>query len=334
MPDVITSSAPVRIDFGGSTLDLTPLVPLFPENVVTNLALSLRAEVRCCVRKQGISIHDTDNKQGIECDGIKSLAAEKKFILFYETMKTLGIDNGIGIEYKTGSPFGAGLGGSSALLIALLSGLQMFKDGSNLGDLDLIEEAAVIEKRIIGGPTGKQDYVSAVKGGLNAIRFSSDRIEIEMLPLDKQEFSSRLCVLFTGRAHFSGDNNFSVVNKALSGDIKTLSGLEQLKESSKAVYVSLKSMDFPSLIFSLNEEMKIRKDFFPSFTTNLIESLAAKAQSMGGALKVCGAGGGGSVFAFFCDSVPAEFLDEARKIGAEPLDCQPDVEGLKTSWKV
>ena len=157
MPNLVTSSAPTRIDFGGSTLDLTPLVPLFPENIVTNLALSLRAVVRCSFKEQGITIRDVGHGQAIECDGIESLAANSKFILFSEALKTLGINDGIEIEYETGSPYGAGLGGSSALLVALLQGLHILKCGSALDDLDLVEKAAVIERGIIGGPTGKQD---------------------------------------------------------------------------------------------------------------------------------------------------------------------------------
>lgn len=334
MPQLVESSAPVRIDFGGSTLDLTPLVPMFPENIVTNLALSLRAVVRCGYQRKGIVISDEEKVQTFQYDGIESLAADRRYILFSETLKALGIDNGIRIEYKTGSPFGAGLGGSSALLVALLQGLHYLKFGSGLEDLALVEKAAVIEKGIIGGPTGKQDYISAVKGGLNAIRFSEDRIDIENLPFDVMELSERFCVLFTGKAHFSGDNNFSVVENAISGEGGTLDGLKRLMESSKAVYSALKSMDFQSLIRSLEAEMKIRKDFLPSFTTPLIESLAMKAREAGGALKACGAGGGGSVFAIFQDGIPVDFLNSANKLGARLLDCKPELTGLTVCPKI
>jgi D-glycero-alpha-D-manno-heptose-7-phosphate kinase len=330
MPDYVKTSAPSRIDFGGSTLDLTPLVPLFPHNIVVNLAISLRAAVFCKRRAEGILLQDVNVNRVKEYKNLEQLQKNGDFVLFAEALMHTGIEIGIGIEFHADSPFGAGLGGSSTLLIALLQALQIFKFNEPLGDDELIEKAAVIEQRIIGGPTGKQDYISAVKGGLNAIRFREDAFHIENLPFDDAEFSRRLCILFTGREHFSGDNNFSVVNKALSGDRQILSILKKLEENSNLIYSSIKSMDYAALKDSIVAEMQIRKSLLPSITTPIIDNLSSEAEKVGGALKVCGAGGGGSVFAVFPDGVPDGFISIAESLGASRLDCGPDEEGLKT----
>lgn len=331
MPKIVKSSAPVRIDFGGSTLDLTPLVPSFPANIVTNLAVSLRATVQCSRMKNGIFIEDASAEQTYEFNDLESLSEDKRLILFYKPLKSMDIRGGIKIGYKTGSPFGAGLGGSSALLIALLQGLHIFQTGGPLDDMELVEKAASIEKGIIGGPTGKQDYISAVKGGLNAIRFRGETIGIEPVPFDLDDLSKRLCVLFTGKPHFSGDNNFTIVNKVLNNDIGTIDGLKRLEESSTAVYSALKRMDFKEIISSIDEEMKIRMEVLPSFITPMIAELADYARRKGGALKVCGAGGGGSVFMIFKDKIPEDFRDSASALGALPLECRPDMNGLAYS---
>jgi D-glycero-alpha-D-manno-heptose-7-phosphate kinase len=330
MPDNVKTSAPARIDFGGSTLDLTPLVPLFPDNIVVNLAVSLRAEVVCRRRAEGILLRDVNGNRVEECKNLKQLQKSGDFVLFAEALAHSRIETGIEIEFGTGSPFGAGLGGSSTLLIALLQALHIYRFGEPLEDDELVEKAAVIERGIIGGPTGKQDYISAVKGGLNAIRFKEDGFHIESLPFDVAEFSRRLCILFTGKAHFSGDNNFSVVNKALSGDRQILSILKRLEENSNLIYSSIKSMDYLALKDSLVAEMQIRKSLLPSITTPIIDNLSSEAEKMGGALKVCGAGGGGSVFAVFPGGVPDDFVKAAESLGASRLDCGPDEEGLKT----
>jgi len=330
MLDNVKTSAPARIDFGGSTLDLTPLVPLFPDNIVVNLAVSLRAEVVCWRREEGILLRDVNGNRVEEHKNLKQLQKSGDFVLFAEALAYSGIETGIEIEFATGSPFGAGLGGSSTLLIALLQALHIYRFGEPLEDDELVEEAAVIERGIIKGPTGKQDYISAVKGGLNAIRFAEDSFHIESLPFDVAEFSRRLCILFTGKAHFSGDNNFSVVNKALSGDRQILSILKRLEENSNLIYSSIKSMDYIALKDALVAEMLIRKSLLPSITTPIIDNLSSEAEKTGGALKVCGAGGGGSVFAVFPDGVPDDFVKAAESLGASRLDCGPDEEGLKT----
>jgi D-glycero-alpha-D-manno-heptose-7-phosphate kinase len=330
MPDYVKTSAPTRIDFGGSTLDLTPLVPLFPHNIVVNLAISLRAKVFCKRRAKGILLQDVNVNRLKEYENLEKLQKSGDFVLFAEALMHFEIKTGIGIVFRADSPFGAGLGGSSTLLIALLQALQIFKFDEPLGDDELVHEAAVIEQGIIGGPTGKQDYISAVKGGLNAIRFREDAFHIESLPFDDAEFSKRLCIFFTGKEHFSGDNNFSVVNKALSGDRQVLSILKRLEENSNLIYSAIKSMDYPALKDSLVAEMQIRRSLLPSITTPIIDNLSSEAEKMGGALKVCGAGGGGSVFAVFPDGVPDGFIGIAESLGASRLDCGPDEEGLKT----
>jgi D-glycero-alpha-D-manno-heptose-7-phosphate kinase len=329
MVDKVKTRAPARIDFGGSTLDLTPLVSLFPANIVVNLAVSLRAEVVCRRRAEGILLRDVNGRRVEEYRNPKQLRKSSEFVLFAEALAHVRIETGIEIEFKTGSPFGAGLGGSSALLIALLQALQIFNFGEPLRDDELVEKAAVIERGIIGGPTGKQDYISAVKGGLNAIRFEEDGFSIESLPFDVPEFSRRLCILFTGKAHFSGDNNFSVVNKALSGDRQILSILKMLEENSNLIYSSIKSKDYIALKDALIAEMQIRKSLLPSITTPMIDNLSSQAEKMEGALKVCGAGGGGSVFAVFPGGVPDDFIKTVESLGASRLDCGPDEEGLK-----
>lgn len=330
MPDHVKTSAPARIDFSGSTLDLTPLVPLFPRNIVVNLAISLRAEVECKRRTVGITIHDLSEAKKAEFPGIRELRGSSEFILFAKALEYCGIESGISIEYRAASPFGAGLGGSSTLLIAFLQALHLLEMGKPQEDNRLVEEAAVIERGIIGGPTGKQDYISAVKGGLNAIRFKEKGFSIESIPFDADNFSDRLCVIFTGKAHFSGDNNFSVVNKTLSGDKGILDILKKLEENSNAIYSAAKAVDFIGLKDALIEEMRIRKMLLPSITTSLIDRLSSEAAKTGGVVKVCGAGGGGSVFAIFPDGVPDDFIETAASLGAKRLDCKPDVYGLKT----
>jgi len=328
MSRFIKVSAPARIDFGGSTLDLSPITKFFPQNVVTNLAISLRTEVILSGRKTGVSIKNTKDSTEHIFDNTGMMKDDRTLRLFYEALKARGIENGVEIRVTTGSPYGAGLGGSSVLLTALLKALDIFME-RDIDDVELIDGAAEIESRIIGGPTGKQDYIAAVHGGLNAVRFPEGASpKIERLETPPCKLSDILYVFFTGKAHFSGDNNFTIAERCLSGNKEYIDSLRRIEENSIKIYGALKDFYTDSLIAALRDEMRIRRDILPSFTNEKIDQIERKIIRMGGALKVCGAGGGGSVFAITPGILRDRMKQLADDMKIELLDCGPDPDGL------
>lgn len=328
MTETIHTSAPARIDLAGGTLDLLPLLSMFRENAVINLAVSLRADIKIKKTAAGITIINNNRARKETFSALDELAEANDTLLFYHALKAARISEGIEIAFETGSPFGAGLGGSSVLLIALLKGLFLF-NGSKIENDLLIDTAGEIEKEIIKGPVGKQDYIAAVHGGLNGIRFDeSGKYFLESLEPSLDWLGEKTAVCFTGQEHFSGNTNFKIVDKCLNGDAETIRVMKALEANSNHIYEAIKTRDASALLGLLRLEMNLRKELLPGITTPRIELLREKAESLGGALKVCGAGGGGSVFVFFPERVPAEFSEFAVGNGARMLECGPDKKGL------
>ena len=58
MKNLISASAPARIDFTGGTLDLLSLLSLFKNNIVINMAISLRAKIEIQPLDTGIMVVD------------------------------------------------------------------------------------------------------------------------------------------------------------------------------------------------------------------------------------------------------------------------------------
>ncbi|MBC8446226.1 MAG: hypothetical protein H8D78_00610 [Chloroflexi bacterium] len=80
---------------------------------------------------------------------------------------------GLNITTRSEAPPGSGLGGSSALLMALSCALNEINQ-MGLSPERIIDLGANIEAQAIGIPTGKQDYFPPLFGGVQAIWFDVD----------------------------------------------------------------------------------------------------------------------------------------------------------------
>src|SRR5207245_8859272 len=103
---------------------------------------------------------------------------------------------GLLIETDSESPAGAGISGSSALMIATTAALARFTD-RNLTLEQMRVIAHNVEAQIIQVPTGCQDYYPALYGGVIAINLHADRIHREAVPIIPEEIESRFVLAYT-----------------------------------------------------------------------------------------------------------------------------------------
>ena len=71
-------------------------------------------------------------------------------------------------------PNGSGLGGSSTLVVAVMSALLKYLN-INISKKQLVKDAIFLEREICKIPGGSQDQYAAVYGGLNFIEFKKNR---------------------------------------------------------------------------------------------------------------------------------------------------------------
>jgi len=330
----ITAEAPCRADLAGGTLDLWPLYLFHPGAVTVNFAVSVLTRCRI-TRLSGREIRmislDTGKREAFaSLDELRSARRYKHPLAAY-LIRFFRPDGGLEIETDSESPAGAGIAGSSALMIATTAALARFT-GRALPPEKIREIAQNVEAQLIQVPTGCQDYYPALYGGASAIHLDPDGIRREAVPVDAAELDRRFILAYTGAPRQSGINNWKVFQSHIERDRRVFRNFERIGEIARAMHRALARADWDDVAHLLREEWKLRKTNAPRITTPLIDKLVKAAAGKGArAAKVCGAGGGGCVV-FLCDPDARDRVSAAiAKNGGQVLPARVAREGLRIS---
>ena len=347
---MIVSQAPTRVDLAGGTLDIWPLY-LFHENSQTvNVAIQCYARCRLTPRRDK-AIHLISRDLGIkeQFPSLDALADAGKYRLpllarlvmvfarpsgygppgpYKTTGRNACPTGGLTLETDSDSPTGAGLGGSSALNLAICGALARFT-GRNLPLEKLIEIAGNVEAQVLGVPTGEQDYYAAAYGGVQAIQLTAHGVQPAKLAVDASELAARGVLCYTGESRNSGINNWEVMKAHMDGKRTVIRHFDRIAAIAAEMREALEQHDWARTARLLGREWGARKKNYPGITTPRIERLIALARRNGAqAAKVCGAGGGGCVF-FLCEPEAKALVESAlQQVGARVLPFAVAARGL------
>ncbi len=336
---IITTSAPCRIDFGG-TLDISsfhyPLRKMTPSTV--NIALDLRTTVT-------LSPVD-DDRIHISSAGFSD-AVFHPFTAPYN--HPLGLMfavadyfavRGVHIKIHSTSPPKSGLGGSSVAAVALIAAFSRAK--KMMGQTEIPKKriallAHAIEQGAAGIPCGIQDQLAAAFGGVNAWLWPADPSQPPFLqqPLLKNDciplLDKSLLVAYLGVTHISRDVNSTWVNQFISGHHRekwrTIAGLTL--EFAHAV----KRLDMKAAADVMNRETTIRKALTPQVLEEMGDRLWAAAIQAGCGARFTGAGGGGCLWAIGeADNISALKPEWENMLSQRPtaglIQCHVDSRGV------
>ena len=329
--DQILTQAPCRADLAGSTLDIWPLY-LFHEGAVTvNVAVDVQTS--CKITPQAgreiyLKSHDTvrderftDLNQLLSADNYEhALAAH--LIRFFRPA------DGFLLETHSESPAGAGISGSSAMMIATTAALARFT-GRDI-DLEQIRVIAQnVEAQLIRVPTGCQDYYPAMYGGVNAVHLDPDGVHCEPIAVSLDEVNERFALFYTGAPRQSGINNWEVFKAHINGDRRVIQNFAEISNIAQHMHVALGNAQWNDVERLMQEEWTLRRTNAPGITTPLVDKLIAAAKENGArAAKVCGAGGGGCVVALIEPGSSDRVRQAVHENGGQPLDFRVSREGL------
>jgi len=304
----VKASAPARIDLSGGTLDIPPLCYFVPDTLTINLAIDLRAEITLG-EGEGL-VHNRDAPP-IPA-GTLPLFAQA----FAYTGKTCDVflENAI--------PRASGLGGSSTLLVALMSALWADNDP---GDAALLDAVTVLENRLLGKPAGTQDATAAIHGGLSEIRFETGRVVRRPLPLPNF-LEGPLYLAYSREQHHSGMNNWQLISAACTGDERVLSLFAELNENSHATREALCGNRVDAFLTCLQREARLRDRLWPGLAIEPMKRLAAGLPETYAA-KVCGAGGGGCMWLWAAEPDEALLRQAVSEAGLDLLVTRADPRG-------
>lgn len=297
-----TTTGSVRVDLLGGTIDLNPINLILPNVVTLNLATSLKAKITLTeIDYDGLEIVSkdygtTDRFQSSTFTSENFLNGHfGKLSFVAQIFDLFKIHRGLRVELESGSPPGAGLGGSSAMGVTIFHALCDWTK-KPLNKIEAIQKVNGIEGRILdSGPAGYQDYYPALFGGVLALLPKPGEIVVEQLFSAnlKSSLESELTLVYSGDTRLSGINNWEVYKAFFNKEAHVRSGLSKIAELSYAAYQSILKQDYSKLTRLIAEEGSERKKLFPGIMTPSMNKLQDTLREHIYGIKVCGAGGGG-----------------------------------------
>jgi D-glycero-alpha-D-manno-heptose-7-phosphate kinase len=328
----ILAQAPCRVDMAGGTLDIWPLY-LFHANAMTvNFAVNRYASCTLQTREDArIILRSIDLKREETFESLPALRAARqyKIPLLAFLLRHFTPETGIEITSDSEAPAGAGISGSSALIIAVASALNRLTcTGYNLEKLREVSQN--IEAQIIRVPTGSQDYYPALYGGIAALELTERGICRTPISLDAAELNDRFVLAYTGAPRNSGINNWEVMKAHVDGNRSVHRNFDRIAAIAGGMRAALEQADWDSAGRLLREEWSHRRKNVPGITTPLIDELITAARKAGSqGAKVCGAGGGGCVFFLTERGARQSVADAINKIGGTVLDAKVATRGVR-----
>jgi len=330
--DSIVTTAPCRADLAGGTIDIWPLYLFHPGAVSVNVALSILTACKITPRAGReivLKSHDTEREDRFAC--LEDLLAAQSCAhpLAAYLVRFFKPDRGFTLETYSESPAGAGISGSSALMIATSAALARF-----VGREIEIEQIRVIaqnvEAQLIGVPTGCQDYYPAMYGGVSAVHLGVAGVRWERIAVSLDEINHRFVLFYTGAPRQSGINNWEVFKQHIDGDDRVSGNFKEISRIAQAMHCALAGEQWDEVARLMGEEWELRRTNAPGIATPLIDKLIEVAMHSGArAAKVCGAGGGGCVIALIEKGSRQRVEEAIRQQGGQPLNFQVAREGLR-----
>ena len=328
----VVSKAPCSIDLAGATLDIWPLYLFHHDAVTVNFAVnrytscdvSTREDSRIVLRSRDMGAEET-----FESLAHLRAAPEYRLPILALLVRFFAPEYGIVLESNSEAPAGAGISGSSSLMIAIASALnKLTARGYKIEKLREIVQN--IEAQVIRVPTGAQDYFPAMYGGVSAIELTPAGIFRKALPVDAAELNARFVLAYTGAPRNSGINNWEVMKAHINGDRAVHRNFARIASIANGMRAALERTDWPEAARLMREDWTNRRKNIPTIATPLIDKLIAATRRAGSTgAKVCGAGGGGCVVFLVEPDAKEKVAEVVRQLGAEVLDAAVAPHGVK-----
>lgn len=323
----IKVKSPTRVDLAGGTLDCWPLYLFLGDPVTINVAIDIFTHVSLAARADAdtqVELHSADLNARRTYPDLETCLSDTDpaFDLVRAHLRFWKPSHGFTLSTRSESPVGGGLGGSSSLCISLLKAFAAWME-RRMEPGEMVRIASHLEAQVLLKPTGTQDYFPPIFGGMNFITYGVPGPSVEVKPIPRAIFDDRFLLVYTGRSHHSGINNWQVIKNWLDGDVRPRRALEKLAEVSREMKVVLehgRAVELPPLFA---REYEARTELSDGFSSPEIRRLNDLARSVGAIAKICGAGGGGCVLIWCPDRQIQRATDVIRDAGFTVLPARP-----------
>jgi D-glycero-alpha-D-manno-heptose-7-phosphate kinase len=216
-----------------------------------------------------------------------------------ETLKYMGITDGVEIHHDGDLPARTGLGSSSAFTVGLLHALYALK-GVMPTKMQLAKDAIYVEQELIRENVGSQDQTLAAFGGFKHIYFTGEHnVQVEpvvMKPGRLESLQNHLMLFFTGFSRMASQIAGEQIKDTPKNN-KELTEMYHLVDD--AINVLNGDGDISRFGELLHQSWLLKRSLTSKISTPYIDYLydtAMNAGAVGG--KILGAGGGGFILFF------------------------------------
>jgi len=338
--------APTRADLAGGTLDIWPLYCAVGGGRTINVALDLCASVTFEILPSVVFKMEIESFGNQKCsfedplsaDAIRALPAAVQFPAFVAShflRQQEGLpEQCIRMKLETQAPLRSGLGGSSTLCVAMVRGLgRIFNQFVEQGwQWKLLEWVRDVEAAFLHTPTGTQDYLAALFGGLKSYTSEIGGIRVNDYAEGMQAaLKERLLVIFSGEMHSSGLSNWELFKGAMEGNTDVMRGFHSIAAVAEKLHqeLSASKVSWRNVGALWNEEWKIRQQVFKVQTSRLDEIVDFLTQQKVLGRKVCGAAAGGSLIALVEPEDRERIRAACEQAGMQVLKTSPATNGVQ-----
>ena len=331
---IIESKAPTRVDLAGGTLDIWPLYLFHPGAQTVNVAISRYAS--CVIEASAaggdqikLVSRDIHREENFNSLAALAKAGRYRLPLLAEIVKFFQPSGGFTLTTDSEAPAGAGIGGSSAMAVAICAALDRFT-GASKSKEDWIHISRDAEAIVIRVPTGTQDHYPPAFGGAAAVELLAGGEHRVELRINLDELERRIVVCYTGKPRQHGINNWEVFKAHIDGKRAVQNSLERISDVAQKLRVALEVADWQEAGRLVREECSFRKRNLPTISTKMIDRVIDDTRRKGAlAGKVCGAGGGGCVLLLIEPEARQRVETAVRDAGAEVLPVKIDRQGVQ-----
>jgi len=317
----------------GGTLDIWPLYLFHEGSLTVNCAITRHAS--CVIetapepsRHIVLISRDTKRKESFASFEALRWARRYKLPLLAHLVRVFQPVGGFTLTTDSEAPAGAGIGGSSAMAVAICAALDRLTR-AGLRREDWIHISRDVEAIVIRVPTGTQDHYPPAFGGAAAIVLAPGGERREALGCDLDELERRLVLCYTGKPRQHGINNWEVFKRHIDGDRRVSQNLQKISIIAQAVRAALERNAWNEVGRLVREEWDFRRRNLRTISTPLIDRVISSARRQGAlAGKVCGAGGGGCATLVIDPGARARVEAAVVTAGAKLLPFQIDRGGV------
>jgi D-glycero-alpha-D-manno-heptose-7-phosphate kinase len=334
-PTVVSAAAPTRICDNGGWTDTW-----FAERgAVLNIAVSPCAEVRLSVTPGRSEVFLHPGPLGPSYRLARRGPPWGPHPLLEAALAHMEVEppGRLDVSVRSEAPHGGGIGGSSAVTVALVGALAALA-GERLTPAEAARHAHRVETEGLGAQCGIQDQIAAAYGGVSFIdmrAYPEARVtSLDLAPELRGELERRLVLLYLGRGHDSSGLHEQVI-RGLEDAGPGHPVLERLRVQAVAARDALLAGDLAAFGRALRENTEAQESLHPALVGTGARAAIQVARGHGATgWKVNGSGGDGGTLTVLCAAGPGARDALVRDLlGLDPafreVPIRLDSEGLR-----